>query len=94
MALARVVEFDGVSQDRIAQLKSQIESGDRPEGLPATEFMLLHDGGSEKALAIVFFDNEADYQQGDATLSAMPADETPGHRASVSKYDVALRMTD
>jgi hypothetical protein len=94
MALARVVEFDGVSQDRIAQLKSQIESGDRPEGLPATEFMLLHDAGSEKALAIVFFDNEADYQQGDATLSAMPADETPGHRASVSKYDVALRMTD
>jgi hypothetical protein len=94
MALARVVEFEGVSQDRIAQMKSEVEGGERPEGLPATEFILLHDPGSDKALAIVFFDSDADYQQGDATLNAMPADETPGRRASVAKYDVALRMTD
>jgi hypothetical protein len=94
MALARVVEFEGVSQDRIAEMKSEVEGGERPEGLPATEFILLHDPGSDKALAIVFFDNDADYQQGDATLNAMPADETPGRRASVAKYDVALRMTD
>jgi hypothetical protein len=94
MALARVVEFEGVSQDRIAEMKSEIEGGERPEGLPASEFILLHDPGSDKALAIVFFDSDADYQQGDATLNAMPADETPGRRASVAKYDVALRMTD
>jgi hypothetical protein len=94
MALARVVEFEGVSQDRIAEMKSEIEGGERPEGLPATEIILLHDPGSDKALAIVFFDSDADYQQGDATLNAMPADQTPGRRASVAKYDVALRMTD
>jgi hypothetical protein len=93
MALARVVEFDDVSPDRIAQLKSEIESGERPEGLPATEMILLHDADAGKALAVVFFDNEEDYRQGDETLSAMPADEVPGRRASVSKYDVAVRAT-
>jgi hypothetical protein len=93
MALARVVEFDGVSADRIAQMKSEIDAGERPEGLPATEMILLHDAENEKALAVIFFDNEEDYRQGEETLSAMPADEVPGRRASVSKYDVAVRAT-
>jgi hypothetical protein len=93
MALARVVEFEGVDSDRIQQLKESIESGDRPEGLPATEFILLHDPDAQKSVAIVFFDNEDDYRQGDATLSAMPTDDTPGRRSSVGKYDVALRVS-
>jgi hypothetical protein len=93
MALARVVEFDGVSADRIAQMKSEIDSGERPEGLPATEMILLHDADNEKALAVIFFDSEDDYRRGDEVLSAMPADEVPGRRASVTKYDVAVRAT-
>jgi hypothetical protein len=93
MALARLVEFDGVTRDRIEQLKSDIEGGERPEGLPATEFLLLYDAGGEKSVAIVFFDNEDDYAQGDATLSAMPTGDTPGHRVAVAKYEVAARMT-
>jgi hypothetical protein len=94
MALARVVSFEGVNPERIQQLTSQVEGGEKPEGLPATELILLHDAGSEQALAIVFFDNEDDYRQGDETRSAMPGDETPGRRASVTKYDVAARMKD
>ena len=43
MALARVVSFDGVTQDRMAHLKSQIETGDPPEGMPPAELMILHD---------------------------------------------------
>ena len=93
MALARVVAFEGVSPERIQQLTSQVESGEKPEGLPATEMILLHDADGEQALAILFFDNEDDYRQGDATLSAMPTDDTPGRRSSVSKYDVALRVS-
>jgi hypothetical protein len=93
MALARVVEFEGVDSDRIQQLKESIEGGDRPEGLPATELILLHDPDAQKSVAIVFFDNEDDYRQGDATLSAMPTDDTPGRRSSVGKYDVALRLS-
>jgi hypothetical protein len=30
MALARVVSFDGVSSDRMAEMRSQIEGGDPP----------------------------------------------------------------
>lgn len=93
MALARVVEFEGVDSDRIQQLKQDVETGDRPEGLPATDFILLYDADAQKSVAIVLFENEDDYRQGDATLSAMPTDDTPGRRSSVAKYDVAIRVS-
>ena len=93
MALARVVSFEGVDSGRIAQLKSEIEDGEKPEGLPATEMMILHDPEADSALAIVFFDNEDDYRTGDAFLSAMDTSDTPGQRRSVTKHDVAVRMT-
>ncbi len=93
MAFARAVKFEGVSKDRIEQMKNEMEAGGRPDELPATEIIVLHDGEAEKSLVLVFFDSEEDYERGDAFLSAMPADDTPGRRASVTKYDVALRMT-
>jgi hypothetical protein len=93
MALARVVAFDGVTKARIEELEREIREGERPEGLPASEMMLLHDPEAEKSLAIIFFDNEDDYRQGDETLSAMDTGDTPGTRTSVTKYDVALRMS-
>ena len=93
MAIARVVTFDGVSSERVAQLKTQIESGERPEGLDASEFLVLHDPAAEKSVAILFFETEDDYARGNEILDAMPAGDTPGQRTSVGKYDVALRMT-
>ena len=92
MALARVVTFDGVDRARIEQLQQQIEGGERPEGLNATEILVLHDASANKSVSIVFFDNEEDYASGDAILDAMPRDDTPGQRTSVEKYDVAIRM--
>jgi hypothetical protein len=93
MALARVVSFDGVDSDRIAALVSEIEGGEQPEGMNATEMLLLHDPDGDQALAILFFDSDEDYQQGHAILDAMPAGDTPGRRNSVTKYHVATRMT-
>ena len=93
MALARVVTFSGVSSDRMAELEREIREGKRPDNLPATELVVLHDAAAEQALVIMFFDNEADYEAADEVLNAMPADETPGRRASVAKFDVGLRMT-
>jgi hypothetical protein len=93
MALARVVTFEGISSERMAEMASNIEGGERPEGLNATEMMILHDPESEKATAIVFFDNEDDYAAGHAILDAMPRDNTPGDRTSVTKTNVAMRMT-
>ena len=92
MTLARVVTFEGVGQDRIDEIRNGMES-EPPEGLNPTEMMVLHDPDAERAVAIIFFDNEDDYRQGDAVLDAMPSGETPGQRTSVQKYDVAIRMT-
>jgi hypothetical protein len=93
MALARVVAFEGVTQARVEELERELREGERPDDLPATEIVLLHDGDAERSLVILFFDNEDDYRRGDEVLSAMPADETPGTRTSVAKYDVAVRMS-
>jgi hypothetical protein len=92
MGLARVVTFDGVDSGRIAEMKREMEGSERPEGVPATEMMVLHDAGASKAVAILFFENEDDYKVGDAALDAMPSGDTPGSRTSVTKYDVAIRM--
>ena len=92
MALARVVSFEGVSRERIQQLEQEMSSQEQPEGVRATEIVMLHDPAAEKSLVVLFFDNEADYADADAALSAMPSDETPGRRTSVAKYDVAMRM--
>jgi hypothetical protein len=94
MALARVVAFDGVDSERMAQMRQEMEGGDRPDDIPATEVIVLHDPDTSKSLAIVFFDSEEDYAKGDAALNAMPAGDTPGQRTSVEKYDVAIRMAD
>jgi hypothetical protein len=93
MPLARVVQFDGVTQERVDALSAQISSGERPDDLPASELMLLHDAAGGRALAILFFETEEDYARGDATLDAMPSEETPGQRASVARYTVAVRMS-
>ena len=94
MALARVVSFDGVSSERVAEMQREMEGSERPDNVPAKEIVVLHDPEAEKSLVVVFFDTEEDYKRGDEALSAMPAGDTPGKRTSVSKYQVAFRMTD
>ena len=94
MPLARVVSFDGVNSKRIAEMQSEMQGSERPENVPAKEIVVLHDPEAEKSLVILFFDTDDDYQRGDEALNAMPADDTPGQRTSVAKYQVAFRMKD
>jgi hypothetical protein len=92
--LARGREALAAAQaNRIEQMKQQIGEGGRPEDVPAGQIMILHDPEAETALAILFFENEDDYRRGDETLNAMPAGDTPGARRSVTRYDLAIRMT-
>jgi hypothetical protein len=93
MAFARVVSFDGVSKQRMEEMKREMEDGGRPDEVPATEVIVLHDPDAERSVVILFFDSEDDYRRGDEALNAMPAGDTPGQRTSVTKYDVASRMT-
>jgi hypothetical protein len=93
MARARVVTFEGVSKDRMDEMDREMRDGEQPEGFPATEIVALHDPEAEKSVVILFFETEGDYKTGDEMLNAMPAGDTPGKRTSVSKYNVATRMT-
>jgi hypothetical protein len=93
VALARVVNFEGVDRARMDELKQRIEGGDPPEGMPSSELIVLHDG-EDKSLVLVIFDNDEDYRKGDEILSGMPSEETPGRRTDVKKYDVAMRMSN
>ena len=90
MALARVVSFDGVSDDRFADVRRD----GPPEGVKATEVIALHDPDTQKALVILFFENDDDYRQADGILGAMPTGDTPGNRSGVTKYQVAHRATN
>jgi hypothetical protein len=94
MAIARVVTFEGVSADRMAEMNREMESGEPPEGLPSAELLVLHDPDEEKSLVVVMFENEDDYRKGDEILNAMPTGDTPGRRTSVAKYNVAMRMNN
>ena len=93
MAVARVVTFDGVSKQRMDEMKKEMEEGGRPDEVPATEIVVLHDPDAERSVVILFFDSEDDYTRADEALNAMPAGDTPGQRTSVAKYEVASRMT-
>ena len=93
MAIARVVTFDGVSADRMQAMTARMQEGEKPEDLPATEILVLHDPAAERAMVVLFFDSEDDYQRGDEVLSAMPAEDTPGQRSSITRYDVPVHMT-
>lgn len=93
MALARIVSFEGVSSDRIEDMRREMSEGERPEALPATEMMVLHDRQAVKSLVILFFETEDDYRRGDELLNAMRAEEARGRRTSVARYDVAIHVT-
>jgi hypothetical protein len=93
MALVRVVEFDEVGSDRAAEIKRQVEQEDPPGDMPATEIVVLHDADQGKALVAIFFDSDDDYARGDEILNAMSADDTPGRRTGVTKYEVAARRS-
>jgi hypothetical protein len=93
MALARVVSFDGVDNDRMEEMRREMADGEPPEDIPATEILVLHDAEAERSLVVLFFENEDDYKRGDEVLNAMPAGDTPGTRTGVTKYDVAMRMS-
>jgi hypothetical protein len=92
MAIARVVEFDGVSGERMQELRSRMESGEPPEGMPDSELLVLHDAGAGKSIVVLILDSEDDYQKADQVLQSMPSEDTPGQRTSVRKMDVAMRM--
>lgn len=94
--LARVVTWEGGNAEAMEKSAADIQadsSDGPPPGVPAKEFLLLQDTANGKAVAIVTFENEDDYRQGDETLNAMdPPGDGMGQRISVEKFEVAARF--
>lgn len=93
---ARVARWEGAEaktlEESAAEIRSQSDAGP-PPGVPAKQFLLLHDTAAGKALAITLFETEADYREGDETLNSMsPPGGGMGERVSVEKFDVAVQL--
>lgn len=93
---ARVVRWEGADSEAMkrtaGEIGSEADSGP-PEGVPAKRFLLLQDPEGGKAMALMFFESEADYRQGDETLNSMsPPGEGLGERVGVDKYEVAIEF--
>jgi hypothetical protein len=69
------------------------EAGGPPEGLPAKALLVLQDAAAGNTLVISFFENEADYEQGDRVLGEMsPPGDGMGRRVGVDRYEVAVEF--
>jgi len=94
--LARVVTWEGGDAEAMKQSAAEINqqsSDGPPPGVPAKEFLLLQDTANGKTVAIITFENEDDYRQGDEVLSSMdPPGEGMGQRVSVEKFEIAARF--
>ena len=78
-----------------SQIRAEAESGSGPpEGVPAKQILLLNDKDSGRSMAIMLFETEEDYAQGDATLNEMsPPGEGMGQRVAVEKYEVGAQLS-
>ena len=83
MAFAREVSFDGVTRERNGELQRQIDEGERPDDIPASEFVVLYDPDEQSSLAILFFDSEEDY-----------ADEYVGQRIQPFRIEQEARKLE
>ena len=91
---ARVATFEGEARgpeydEQIEQIRSEVQSGNRPPGLEDAKGVLVLSGESGTRIAITLFDDEEALRRGDAALNEM----TPvgmGKRSSVEFYEVAV----
>ncbi len=94
---ARVATWEGGNAEQtrasMDEIRERSQSGP-PEGVPAVGFLLLHSADGSKVLSISLYENEADMQQGDATLNSMdpPIQDGMGQRTSVEMFEVGVKM--
>ena len=92
---ARVATFqsDPADIDRAIEMVRTEVAGDTPAGLEGARMLMLVNRETGKGLGVTLFESEEAMRRGDEALNAMAASDTPGRRTSVTKYDVAVRLT-
>jgi hypothetical protein len=89
---ARVATFESDPakvDDAIELVRSEVESGETPEGLEGARMLMLVDRESGKGLGVTLFETEDAMRRGDEALNAM----SPGaseRRTSVEFYEVPV----
>lgn len=90
----RVVRFNGVTGDRMDELKARIEESDGPPPeIPIKALQVLYDSDKGTALVLQHFATARDLEDGAQAFDAMDTDETPGTRESVDVYEVAVDVS-
>jgi hypothetical protein len=90
---ARVATFESDPakvDDAIAMVRSEVESGETPEGLEGAKMMMLVNRETGKGVGITIFDSEEAMRRGDEALNAM----SPGgseRRTSVEFFEVPVQ---
>jgi hypothetical protein len=76
--------------DAIGLVRSEVESGDTPEGLEGAKMMMLVNRETGKGLGITIFEDEGAMRRGDEALNAMNPGATE-RRTSVEFYEVPVQ---
>jgi hypothetical protein len=90
---ARVATFESDPakvDDAIEMVRTEVESGETPEGLEGAKMMMLVDRASGKGIGITLFESEEAMRRGDEALNAM----SPGaseRRTSVEFFEVPVQ---
>jgi septum formation inhibitor-activating ATPase MinD len=88
---ARVVRFNGVTQEGIDHVLAEIEKSDGPPpGVEAARMQMLYDADQQTSLFVAYFETAEAMQAADRVFGAMDASDTPGERASVDMAEVVI----
>ena len=90
---ARVATFESDPariDEAIDLVRSEVESGDTPDGLEGAKMMMLVNRESGKGLGVTLFESEEAMRRGDEALNAMSPGATE-RRTSVEFYEVPVQ---
>ncbi|HZB07111.1 MAG TPA: hypothetical protein VE449_11025 [Thermoleophilaceae bacterium] len=90
---ARIATFESDPQridDAIELVRSEVESGETPEGLEGAKMMMLVNRDTGKGLGVTIFESEDAMRRGDEALNAMNPGATE-RRTSVEFYEVPVQ---
>jgi hypothetical protein len=89
---ARIATFESDPSkvdDAVELVRSEVESGETPEGLEGAKMMMLINRETGKGLGVTIFDSEDAMRRGDEALNAMNPGSTE-RRTSVEFYEVPV----
>jgi hypothetical protein len=90
---ARVATFESdpaKADDAIELVRSQVESGDTPDGLEGAKMLMLINRETGQGLGVTLFEDEEAMRRGDEALNAMSPGSTE-RRTAVEFYEVPVQ---